>query len=409
MHRIRPFLLIASAAVLCCAGRPVLAADWPQFNGPNRDCVSPETNINKEWRKQPPKELWRISLGDHGYGGPCAARGKLFIVDHKENDDVLRAIDATIGKEAWSLSYPDPGPEQEYGFTRSTPAYSDGKLYVLSRLGLLLCVDVEKGEKLWSKDIVADFQGRRPIYFYSHSPVVEGNHVIVCPCGPGANVVCLDKTNGNEVWRGGGDDAGGYCTPAVGKLAGKKQYVMFTGVSVIGVDAENGKLLWSHPWRTQFDLNIATPVINGETVFVSSDYNKGCALLNLAGGKPAVLWENKLMQTHFNSPFFFDNAFFGNSGNATRPGDLVCLDSRTGNANWDQQGFETGGLLYVDGTILALNGRTGDLYMLKADNKQFSILSRIKPLGGQSWTAPILADGKLYIRNRDALVCLNLK
>jgi outer membrane protein assembly factor BamB len=396
------------ASLLLIAAPALLAADWPQYNGPNGDCSTPETGINKDWGHNRPKEIWRISLGDHGYGGPSMAAGKLFIVDYKDGEDILRAVDVNIGKDAWSLHYPDPGPEQEYGFTRSTPLYSDGKVYALSRHGLLVCADVEKGEKLWSRDLVADFQGRKPTYFYSHSPIIDGEHLIVCPCGPGANLVCLDRKTGKEIWRGGGDEPAGYCTPVVAKLDGKKQYVLLTGVSVIGVDANTGAQLWSHPWRTQFNLNIATPVINGETVFVSSDYGKGCALLNLAGGKPAVLWENKLMQTHFNTPILFENSYIGNSGNATKPGDLVALDAKSGNAVFAQPGFEAGGFIEVEGMLILLNGRSGEVLLAKVD-RGLREFGRMRLLGGQSWTAPILADGKLFVRNREALVCINLK
>ena len=384
------------------------AADWPQLNGPAANCSSPETGIVKEWRRGVPKEAWRVTLGDQGFGGPSVAGGKLYIVDHKEGTDILRAIDINIGKDAWTLEYPNPGPEEEYGFTRATPLFSDGRIYVLSRHGQLICSD-DKGQKQWSKDLVADFQGKRPMFFYSHSPVADGNHLIVCPGGPNAAMVCLDKTTGKEIWRGGGSDPGGYCTPVVATINGKKQYVVFTGVSVIGVDAENGKLIWSHPWRTQFDLNIATPVINGDTVFISSDYNHGCALLGIAGDKVNVVWENKLMATHFNSPLLIDGCYYGNSGNATKAGELVCLDARTGNACWAQPGYEAGGIITVDGVLLALNGRTGELVMLKIDKQGFKELARNRGLGGQSWTAPIYADGKLFIRNREALLCLNMK
>lgn len=384
------------------------AADWPQFNGPSANCASPETGINKDWKRVQPKEVWRIALGDAGYGGPSVAGGKLFIVDHKEGTDILRAVDCNIGKDAWTLEYPNPGPEEDYGFTRSTPLCSEGNVYVLSRHGQLICAN-DKGQKVWSKDLVADFQGKRPHFFYSHSPIADGNHLVVCPGGPNAAVVCLDKATGKEIWRGGGSEPGGYCTPVVATLNGKKQYVVFTGVSVMGVDAENGKLVWSHPWRTQFDLNIATPVINGDTVFISSDYNHGCALLSIAGEKVSVVWENKLMATHFNSPLLADGCYYGNSGNSTKPGEMVCLDAKTGNACWAQAGYEAGGIISVDGVLLALAGRTGELVMIKTDRQAYKELGRIKGLGGQSWTAPIVADGKVFIRNREALMCLSLK
>jgi outer membrane protein assembly factor BamB len=399
MRRLVLFLFLLQAAH---------AADWPQFNGPAANCTSPETGINKEWRKSLPKDLWRITLGDHGYGGPSVANGKLYIVDHKEGIDVLRAVDITIGKDAWTLEYPNAGPEDEYGFTRSTPLYSDGKIYVLSRHGLLLCAD-DKGQKLWTRDLVADFQGKRPNFYYSHSPAVDGNHLIVCPGGPNTAMVCLDKSNGKEIWRGGGSEEGGYCTPVVGTINGKKQYVVFTGLNAIGVDAETGKLIWSQPWRTQFDLNIASPVVSGDTVFISSDYNKGCALLSIAGDKVNVLWENKLMATHFNSPVLLDGCYYGNSGNATKPGEMVCLDAKTGNACWSQPGYEAGGIISVDGVNFALNGRTGELVMFKIDRQAYHETGHLRGLGGQSWTAPIFADGKLFIRNRDALLCINMK
>lgn len=386
-----------------CLSVSVFAADWPKWRGPNEDGIAPETGINKEWNARPPEELWRVSLSDGGHGGPSVAEGKVFIIDHEGGEDIVRALDLATGQDLWRFSYPDlTKPDQ--GFTRTTPVYSEGKLYTVSNLGKVHCLNASRWEQIWSKDMRSDFRGARPNWGYGSSALVDGEKVIVCPGGDETEVVALNKDTGETVWTRGGSDRPGYSTPVKAVIQGQEQYVLLTGKSVIGLSAEKGDLLWRFPWETDGDLNIATPVVIGDSVFVSSDYGHGCALVAVAPDGPTALWENKEVRAHFSSPIFYQDYIFANSN----PGHLVCLDPQTGDAMWKREGFEKGGLVMVDGVIIAVDGRGGDVVMVAATPDSYQELGRIRPLGGQSWTAPIVAHGKLIVRNTTAMVCLNL-
>ncbi|HYG74185.1 MAG TPA: PQQ-binding-like beta-propeller repeat protein [Planctomycetota bacterium] len=399
-------------SLLCLAAS---AADWPRFRGPNGDGVSPEKGLNKDWKAKPPKELWRIKLGDGGYSGPAVAAGKLFIIDKAGKEDVVRAVDTASGKDLWSFKYKDDydSGNPQWGNGRSTPTYDDGKVFTLGPSGMLHGLDAEKGTKLWNVDLKAEFKGRwrRETWGYTGAPIVDGNKLIVVAGGPGATVVALDKNTGKTIWKGGGDDQPGYATPVIATIEGKRQYVVFTGMSVIGVDTENGALLWRVPWETSYDVNGADPVVIGNTVFVTSGYGKGCGLVTVSGGKAELTYSNKNMKSQFNAPVHIDGFLYGISGQANSGGELVCLNPKDGSVAWKQPGFEAGGLIGVDGAVIAVSGNEGgDVVLAKANPKAFEELGRFAmPKGGKQWTPPIVADGKLYVRNQRELLCFDLK
>jgi outer membrane protein assembly factor BamB len=380
------------------------AADWPQFRGPTADGKAPDTGLNKDWKAKPPKELWRIALSDGGYAGPSVANGKLFIIDHVGAEDVVRAITIADGKEAWTFKYADAG-NNNYGFSRTTPIYDNGKLYTLSRIGNLNCLDAEKGTKIWSRNIKADFKGVLGSWEYAASPLVDGKNVIVCPGGANASVVALDKETGKDVWKGGGSDQAGYSTPVLATIGDKRQYVVFTGEGLVGVETTSGALLWKFPWATAHKVNAAAPIVIGDTIFISSGYGTGCAVVKIENNTPKQVWVNKEIKAHFSSAILHDKLIYGTGD----PGELVCLDPVSGASKWHQTGFEKGGIVSADGVLIALNGGQGDAIMVKLNSEKYEELGRCKPLGGQSWTAPIIADGKLFVRNGKALVALDLK
>lgn len=393
--------LLTATAILTAT--TLYAGDWPNFLGPNRDSISTETGLNKNWNSQPPRELWRVPMSDDGYAGPSVANGKVFIINHEGDKDIVRAIDLKTGKDVWTHTYADSA-KANYGFARATPTVDGGKVYTVSRFGIVNCLDEKTGKPVWTKDVVKEFKGEVPRWEMAWSPFIDGDKLVVQPGGSGAAVAALNKNTGATIWKGGGSDAPGYATPALATLAGKKQYLVFTGKHLIGVDAANGNLLWQVRWETKYDVNAATPLVVGPNkVFISSNYGHGCAMITVTGNNASIAWESKALQCHFNSPILFGNHIYGISG------DLACLNPQTGKALWKQSGFEKGGLVIVDGVIIAVDGAKGDVVMAEAKPGAYRELGRIKPLGGQSWTAPIIADGKLIIRNKNALACFALK
>ncbi|MHC5054054.1 MAG: PQQ-binding-like beta-propeller repeat protein [Planctomycetota bacterium] len=395
--------LIATAFLLCAATASP-AEDWPCFLGPNGDASSSETGINKNWRAKPPKELWRVSLSDNGFAGPSVADGKVFIVDHEGDQDIVRAIDLKKGNDVWRFPYRDAG-KHNWGFTQSTPAYDAGRLYTMSCEGKVHCIDAKTGRKRWMVDVKRQFGGKSGGWRYASSPLVDGRVLIVCPGGKNA-AVALDKNTGRPLWAsGGGGEKAGYATAVGATIGGRKQYVVFTGTSAVGVDARSGRMLWKHGWRTKHDVNASSPRVLGNNVFITSDYGRGCALLSITGASARVAWENKEMQSQFSTPVVHDKHIIG----TTDPGRLVCLDPRSGRVVWQQRGFEKGGVCAVDGTLIVCDGKTGDVAMCELSTARYRELGRIKPLGGKSWTAPIVADKKLIVRNQKAMVCLDLR
>jgi len=382
----------------------VAAADWPQFLGPSHNGISPEKGINKNWRAKPPKVLWTVPMNDHGYAGPSVASGVLYIIDHAGNQDIVRALNVNTGKKVWEYRYQDAAGNF-YGFTRATPTVANGKVYTISRLGQVLCLDAKTGKKVWSRSLVKDLQGRKPTWEYSMSALVDGKQVIVVPGSAKGTVAALDAGTGRTTWQGGGSDIPGYATPVLASINGVRQYVVFTGVSVIGVDTARGKLLWRCPWKTKDDVNAATPIVSGNTVFITSDYGRGCALVEVTGKGARIKWQNRLIQSHFTTPILSGGFLYS----TTDPNKLVCIEHATGKVRWERRGFEKGGQMAVDGVLLAFEGASGNLVMVKIAPNGYQELGRIRPLGGQSWTAPIAAGDKLIIRNQQTLACLSLK
>lgn len=395
-----PKLITVLMAATITAG--AFAADWPCWRGPDHNGISPETGINKDWNTRPPQVLWQTPMHDDGYAGPSAADGKVFIIDHEGAEDVVRAIDLATGEDVWQARYPDLA-KANYGFSRATPAYDAGRLYTISYLGKVSCIDADSGDILWVVDMQERFGGVVPRWGYAGSALVDGDRVVVVPGGPGAAVAALDKNTGETIWVGGGSDPAGYATPVKATIQNIEQYVVFTAKALIGVSAADGQLLWRQPWETAYDVNAPTPIVSGNHIFITSNYKRGCAVVNVTPNGPEIVWENKNMASHFNSPVYFNGMMIGPSNP-----NLVCLNPSTGQILWQLPGFERGGLVAVDGVIIALGGATGDLVMIEPTPQGPNELGRITPLGGQSWTAPIIADGKLIIRNKQTLACLDL-
>lgn len=402
MRKIQKFASVATVLLMCASAH---ASDWPNFRGTNYDGISGEKLPNKDWKNKPPKELWRIALGDNGYAGPSVSGSKLFIIDHKESRDIVRAVDVKTGKNVWTYDYEDADKDQ-YGFSHSTPTCDAGRVFTFSRQGMLHCLKADDGTLVWKRDLKADFGGRwkGDNWGYAASPLVDGDKLIVCPSGPGALVAALDKYTGKDLWKGGGDEQAGYATPVKAEIGGSAQYVLFSGTSVLGVDAANGLVLWTSPWRTAYGVNAATPLVVGNTVFISSDYGVGCEMLDASVVPPKELWRSKVLKAHFSSPIFFEGHIYGTG----EPDDLSCIVHATGEVKWKKPGFQKGGILGIDGMIIGVGGSDGDVVLCKMSPEGYVESGRIKPLGGQSWTAPIVAGGKLYIRNGAALVCLEL-
>jgi len=397
-------IMMALVALLSLAA---MAADWPYFRGPRADGISAETGINKDWTARPPALLWKMPMHDGGHAGPSVAAGKVFIIDHVDNKDIVYALNVADGKPIWTFEYPNTGKTDAYGYTETTPVYDNGKLYTQGSLGQVFCLNAETGEKIWSCNLVADYGARPPSWLLAASPVIDGEKVILCPGAEKGAVLALNKNTGALIWQGGGTDKPGYTAPVIAIILDIKQYVIFSATSINGVETETGKLLWSFPWRTPNDVNAAMPLVIGNSIYITSNYGRGCALIEITPEGPVKKWENRNMHSHFSAPLLIDNFIYGTSD----PGRLLCMDPREeGKIIWSQRGFEKGGLMAIDGVLLVLDGANGQLAMVEVSPEAYKELGRFTPLGGSfSWTAPVVSDGKLLVRNKTEFACYDLK
>lgn len=400
MRHSRFAITLAMLAVMSVAAS---AADWPRFMGPSANGISPERGINKDWNNRPPKMLWKTDMSDDGYSGPSVSGGRLYIIDHKDKQDIIRCIDMSTGKDVWTYAYKD-AEKANFGFSHSTPTVDGGQVFTLGRMGLANCLDAKTGSVLWSRDILKDFGGKLPKWNYAMSPLVDGGKVILIPGGPEASVVTLDRKTGATIWKSG-DDEPGYSTPQKVAINGKTQYLIYSGNYLSGLDPADGKQLWSVEWKTRSGVNAAAPIVMGNKVFITASYNHGCGLVEVTNEGAKLVWENKELLAHFSSPILVKDHIYG----VGDPGRLMCIDPKTGNVVWKQEGFEKGPKMMVDGVLLVHDGKGGDLVMVDPSPSGYKELGRFKPLGDQSWTAPIVADGKLLVRNKTALACFDLK
>ncbi len=415
-------IAVCSAAILSCsrpaptAAAPAGHADgaspsaladgpeWPNFRGPSNNGFSPEKGINKDWAKKAPQLCWKQSMHDGGYSGPAVAGGVVYILDHVGQEDVVRAFSIQNGEEKWHYNYADTA-SANYGFPRATPTVDGDRVYTMSRLGKLNCLSIADGKPVWTVDIVEQFHGKRPGWDLAGSPLIDGNQVVVLAGGPNAAVVALNKLTGTAVWAGGGSETPGYATPFITTIDGTRQYVVEYAGGICGINPKSGAILWTYSWQTPMGVNAATPVVLGNSLFVSSGYGFGCSLFEVTGGTAQKKWGNREMQAHFSSPLVNDGFIYGTGD----PGQLMCIDPKTGKALWKQAGFEKGGIIGVDGVIIGFNGSNGDLIMADFSPTGYHELGRFTPLGGQSWTAPIVAEGRLIVRNKETLACFDVK
>jgi outer membrane protein assembly factor BamB len=347
-----------------------------------------------------PKVLWKANVGV-GAASMVTSGGRLYTMGNKDNTDTVYCFNAENGEVIWKHSYPCPKDDRMFeGGTASTPAVAGKNVYTLSQRGHLFCLDAEKGTVVWSKNLVSDFGGKLSQWHYAGSPRIDTNTLIVETGGKGASVVALDKNTGKTIWKTGSDGAG-YATPVTFERNGKKGVMVFNATGLVAHDLGSGEEWWRFKWKTSYDVNAATPLVfdNNSKVFISSGYNRGCALIDISGAQPKQLVENKHMQAQYPTPVLHKGFIYGISGN-TPGGELRCIDAKDLSAKWNKGGLGTGGITLADGRLI-VQGEKGDLVIAEASPEGYKELSRAKVLSGRCWVQPVLSNGRIYTKNNE--------
>jgi outer membrane protein assembly factor BamB len=394
------------AGLIMLAGA-AFGKDWPQWRGPNHDGISKETGLLKTWPQAGPKVLWQAPLG-LGYSCVAVADGRVFTQFQKDGAQWAVALDEKTGKELWKIRTGDEYKVMQFDGPRSTPTVDGKRVFVADAQGNLLCLEAATGKTVWQKNILKDFSAQNLQWGVSMSPLIDGNLVLVNGGqSKGASILALNKKDGTLAWKSQ-DDKGGYASPNVYEIGGQRQAVFFTGEAVVGISPQDGKLLWRHPWATKYDVNAAMPVVKGDHVFVSSGYGSGCALLKIdLKATPPVkeVWKSKVMKAHFNAPILLGDYLYGFDEAA-----LVCVNFMTGKKMWEQAGLSKGAIFYADG-LAYIVGEKGNLVLGKVSPEKFEKLAEVNGLisGPRAWTMPVVANGRLYLRDEAKLVCLDVK
>jgi outer membrane protein assembly factor BamB len=419
-RRLAPFALLALFAV---------AADWPQWRGPNRDDISQETGLIATIPEKGPKLLWTFKDAGIGYSGPAVVGDTLYSIgsepkeasadDEVKNKEYVFALDVKTGSPRWRTAIGEYYNNGYGGGPRSSPAVDGDKLYVIGAKGDLVCLETATGKKVWSLNLVKDFKGSLPGWGFCESPLVDGDWVLCTPGGDKGVIVALDKNTGKVVWANTEmNDRAHYSSIVTAVAAGVKQYIQMVQGGVVGLRAKDGKLLWRSPLGKNGTAIIPTPVVHNDHVFVTSGYGSGCGLIKLTpegseGVKAEEVYSGKQMTNHHGGVILIEGKLYG----YTDSGDgWVCLDFLTGNPVWKSKKLGKGSITFADGQFYCYAEKDGTCVRIKAgspdwqETGRFSLPEQSKRRqNSRAWTHPVVANGKLYLRDQELLYCFDLK
>ena len=420
-HASKPVLTLTSVIFLLAAAGPSPAApgDWPQWRGVNRDDLCTETGLLKEWPTDGPPLVWKATGLGAGHGGVAVAGGRMFTTGDKGESSFLVALGAADGKVLWTakIGRPGGGPPGP----RSTPTVDGNLVFCLGQHGELVCVDsvtVEAeaesapGKEIWRKHLVKDFGGKCGGWLYAESPLVDGDKLICTPGGARGTMIALDKKTGALLWQTAGfTDSAEYSSPIVASIGGVRQYVQLTGRSVVGV-AEDGRVLWRAARRGQ-TATVPTPIVHNDHVFVTSGYGIGCNLFKISKDgdsfNAAQVYANKNMVNHHGGVVLVGQHLYGYSDGKG----WVCMDFETGELVWRNEGVGKGAILCADGHLYTRSeGGKGRIALVEATPsgcKQTGRFEQPDRSKENSWPHPVIAGGRLYLRDQDILLCYDVK
>jgi outer membrane protein assembly factor BamB len=375
---------------------------WPRWRGPEGNGISGETTWRPDALKNGPVIVWQAAIGV-GFSSVSIADGIAYAMGNSNDRDTVFALDAETGDEVWAYSYAIS--RGQYPGPRATPSVDGDRVYTLSREGHVFCFASDSGGVLWQAHLAEDYRMRSPGWGFAGSPLIDGDLVIF---NTGSAGMALNKHSGERVWSNG-RTGGGYSTPVAYMREGERRLAVLRNDALSGVETSSGKVLWSIRWGTNPDINGADPVILGTRAFVATGYGKGAGLIDFSG-KPYIVWESRLFDTHFSSFVLIDGFLYGNDGDARRPtnGTFRCIEFASGEEQWSLRGG-FGSLIAAGDHLIMLNS-AGEIIVAEADPRQYREVARGALPRNQYWSPPSLADGRLYIRNiRGDLYCVDMR
>lgn len=392
-------LSVASAALAQSAG------NWPQWRGPNRDGISKETGLLKQWPAEGPPLAWKANGAGRGYSSFAISNGKLYTMGVRGDREFVVAFDVATGKEAWATAHGSAFRNDRGDGPRGTPTIDGDRVYALGGNGDLSALDARTGKIVWSKNILQEFGGSNIIWGISESPLVLGNKLLVNAGGPGASIVALNKANGSVIWKSQSDKAG-YSSAIPVEINGVTQVVFFTGQRAVGLDSKDGRLLWEYERPSNRTANAATPIVRANRIFISSDYGTGGGVVEIKpDNKAEEIYFTKDMKNHHSSSVLIGDHLYGFSSSI-----LTAMKFDTGELAWRDRSVGKGSLVYADGHLYLLseNGVVGLVEATPAGYKEKGRF-RIQQDSLPTWAHPVVAGGTLYLRDQDTIYAYDVR
>jgi len=401
-RKVAPVQEAAEPATVAAAA-PDMSAPWPAFYGAGRDGEYRQGAILTAWPANGLHEIWRRPVGG-GYASMSVAQGRIYTIEQRRDEEVASAYALATGREVWTSRWKAHFQESMGGDgPRATPTWDDGRVYVLGAAGEFRCLDAATGAVIWRKDILEDNGAQNLQWGMAASPLVVDNLVIVMPGGgAGKSVVAYDKKSGARVW-GALDDQSAYTAPVLATLAGKRQIVAVTATRAVGLGVDDGKLLWEFPWRTEYDINSALPVVVDDAhLILTAGYGHGAALVEIGGGGAREVWKSQAMKSKFNNVALYRGVVYG-----LDEGILAAMDAATGQRKWKGGRYGYGQLLRAGDHLVVLT-ETGEIALVKASPERHEEVAKFQAIEGKTWNVPAMADGRLIVRNTTEMACYQI-
>jgi outer membrane protein assembly factor BamB len=404
-------LSAVSAIAALVVSVPLVAADWPQFLGPNRNGTYAGPPLLETWGPSGPKVVWRKQVGQ-AFAGPVVVQNRVLLFHRVGNEEVLESLDAKTGAATWRYAYPTTYRD-DFGFDegpRAVPVVADGIVYTFGAQGQLHAVDLAKGTRVWSEDTMKRFNVPKGFFGAAGSPLVEGGRVIANIGGDKAGLVAFEPKTGKVLWTATDDDAS-YSSGMAATIGGRRSAIFLTRDSLVGVDPASGAIHFQRRWRARNanSVNAATPLVVGDSIFVSSEYGPGAGVLRVDGAKLVDAWaSDEVLSNHYATSVYHDGHLYGFHGRQEFGPSLRAVDFKTGAVKWSQDQFRAGSITLVGDTLLIMR-EGGELVLAPASPQAFRPVARAQVLPGVVRPLPAIADGFVYVRNENTLICLDLR
>jgi len=388
-------------------------ADWTNWRGPNFEGKSLAKGIQTDWSKGL-KRLWNVTYlcqdnATASWATPVVQGNRLIVPGRDEKNDLVFCINAETGELIWEGKYEAEAGTSHGPGSRATPFINENRVYTFGRSGDLVCWQLEDGKLLWHKN-VKDAGGSEPQWGFSTTPLVIDNMVIVQGGGK-ALVIAYNKLTGDLLWKSMEGEAG-YAAAITMNIENEVKLLIYHGTGLSCLNPSDGKLLWTAPWATEYGVNATTPIVSNDIVYHTSGYKMGCEALKITKSGCSVLWKSNLMEAQHSDPILINGYIYGYSGESSRNnGQFKCIELSTGKEMWSTNKIGQGTTTFVDGYLICLDIK-GNLFLIQPNPSEFKkvgdIKSAIADVKNPAWTVPVVANGKLYLRYLQQLICYQL-